>query len=179
MPILWVPLGTFWVIIMSHLCCSSISGRLLWHIFSEGTKAVSFFVTDLYKCGGAVSILWVPPGTSLGSLDLWVTLREFLSVSIWHLAHCCPIFLCYLGREIFRWSSQKSKYQWQRSSSWAINYLTLNIWQQSTSNIFLRVLRLTIFSAFSWTLLWPMTTIVFLSSPHSLPLLGGYTEGTM
>ena len=50
-------------------------------------------------------------------LQYWQILHPWLvnddvdscSGSSYNVAHCCTIFLCYLGREIYRWSSQKSK----------------------------------------------------------------------
>ena len=41
-------------------------------------------------------------------------------IAVLSVVHCCTLSLCYLGAET--WSSQKSKYQWQRPSSWATNY---------------------------------------------------------
>ena len=38
-----------------------------------------------------------------------------------YLAHRFTIFLCIWAGK-YRWSTQKYKYEWQRSSSWAINY---------------------------------------------------------
>ena len=48
----------------------------------------------------------------------------------WHWERSTSLYYIslYLGWEIYRWSTQKYKYEWQRSSSWAINY-----WERTLS----------------------------------------------